>query len=123
MERKIKFRAWVADKDPNGERKMVSVHYMRLWSDGRNDRITDMENKEKFKDDLYKIHLMQFTGLLDKKGVEIYEGDIIEWIDHSGVSEVRWKDDGWVVGTGTSLKSMLDVFEIIGNKFENPELL
>jgi len=72
----------------------------------------------------------EFTGLRDKNKIEIYENDLIEC--NKKIYEVIW-DKGMfvlkntrssVVGD-TSLGLMLDVFdmEIIGNRYDNPELL
>ena len=71
----------------------------------------------------------QLTGLLDKNGKEIYEGDILSW-DATGNRraknrEVIYRDDlcafhlkdwGFLGGT-------MRPFEIIGNVWENPELV
>jgi len=67
--------------------------------------------------------LMQYTGLLDKNGKEIYEGDIFEF-DYP--MEVLWDMGSWVVKTkkGSSLLfGYTTEGEIIGNIYENPELL
>lgn len=81
----------------------------------------------------------EFTGLLDKNGKEIYEGDIVKWVlrERFGdlktkrVSEIKWNDglcgfspivydneceDGFYSYRVTKL-------EVIGNIHENPELL
>ena len=68
---------------------------------------------------------MQFTGLLDKNGKEIYEGDILKWNDE--VSQVMWRlyDSMFEIEkifNGFSERVTSD-YEIIGNIYENPELL
>lgn len=68
--------------------------------------------------------LFQFTGLLDKRGEEIYEGDVIEW-ESSGeksrmVMEVKRDKLGCQVRTIPYINA---TSEVIGNIYENPELL
>ena len=80
------------------------------------------------------LELMQFTGLLDKNGKEIYEGDIvkdseeklltIEWDAHhvAFVASDRWME--WLRGYGNSGNPYeARQCEIIGNIYENPELI
>jgi len=79
-------------------------------------------------------HLMQFTGLLDKNGKEIYEGDIIVKIingERRYPSSIERKmtnncgECGWVYGWDMPdhAETIAQEYEVIGNIHENPELL
>ena len=75
--------------------------------------------------------LMQYTGLKDKKGKEIYEGDILaDSHKNPCIGEVRWKGYKWDCGTDedidndeTPIITETGAIEIIGNIYENPELI
>lgn len=72
------------------------------------------------------FELMQYTGLKDKKGVEIYEGDICK-VDNIENFEVIWRGIGfWFKRTDEKcfVFTPFDYWiEVIGNIYENPELL
>lgn len=115
MKRKIKFRAW--DKDL--EMMMPAVDLSSPLREYKWLGYVDLP-------------LMQYTGLKDKKGKEIYEGDII--IGYSGYGGWKLKNfvvenlDGtkfevWnQVNTTRDLCDVVDI-EVVGNIYENPNLL
>ena len=66
----------------------------------------------------------QFTGLYDKNGKEIYEGDIMCWPDYEGKKfQTRWVVEWNDKRSGWSDWSPKEKAEVIGNIYENPELL
>lgn len=80
---------------------------------------------------------LQFTGLKDSKGNEIYEGDILNIFNHNQPEVVEWEPHGSGFGffkhddsdrmdgnfEFLSHYTGSDGYEVIGNIFENPELL
>ena len=122
--REIKFRAWVKDRKAIFE--VVLINYVTKKVTYLLERVGHLLSirHEKFND----IELMQYTGLKDKNEKEIYEGDIfhigskkilyvVEWID-CGLKGRQIKNISWI-----GLDYWKDDIEVIGNIYENPELL
>jgi hypothetical protein len=78
-----------------------------------------------------EIELMQYTGLKDKNDKEIYEGDVIYCDGYWNLYAV-WDEENarfaflctdWVVTQGHPIQPNISSYCIIGNIYENPELL
>ncbi len=119
MSREIKFRAW--DKDDKRMFQNVTVGNklaVIVWDEEDEEMTyyTTTPTNGSFE-------FMQFTGLLDLHGKEIYEGDILEAgngsMRHRSAGVMEWHNDK---GKWTEF-SPLNRFEVIGNIYEHPDLL
>ena len=117
--REIKFRAWDGElKEMIGPEEVLSCSFIGL--NGEWLGLSDLLKGEG------GFELMQYTGQYDPTATEFCEGDIIK--DHTDYWEVKFFDGAfWIVAIGGNAEPELlcgnDYMEIIGNRFENPELL
>jgi len=73
-----------------------------------------------------KISIMQYTGIKDINGKEIYEGDMLDCGDFIGKVEFNPSFCAFVITDGYEIKTFLDVgneVKVIGNIYENPNLV
>ena len=68
------------------------------------------------------IVLMQYTGLKDKNGKEIYEGDICQYKNRN-IVKIYFKDGHFLMNNWGDISCDLSDVEVIGNIYENSELL
>jgi len=126
--REIKFRAWRTDEKYMVTSDVGALTALRncygnkgLAEQAGFSNIDNQPNTDKF-------ILMQYTGLKDKNGKEIYEGDITKDPDGNAF-EVIWNKGAasFELQNKTShflfVQRYIDMFEVIGNIYENPELL
>ena len=67
------------------------------------------------------LEIMQFTGLLDKNGKEIYEGDVTRCGQEEKIGVVEWHKE-FAMFTNCAVADP-NKCEVIGNIYENPELI
>lgn len=137
MSRPIKFRIWdtknkewLAESDPNS----LTYYGFHLFGEV-------MQMQQVYPEDVPNFVIEQYTGIEDKNGTEIYDGDLTHAKGSKTIFRVIWQDGGFGVvpfhthnpdvATNPKLMSFqlimkhggLGNLEVIGNIHQNPELL
>jgi uncharacterized phage protein (TIGR01671 family) len=134
--REIKFRAWSyihkkmctggIELNSTDDKGVVSVS---LLNENYQMETHFLRNSVDFE---LEAVLMQYTGLKDKNGVEIYEGDLLNPRGFTPKCKVEFVNGAFVVSTpgfagrpdlGDIINDLGFHYEVIGNIYENPELL
>lgn len=149
MSREVKFRIW----DKTSNRMLYQDDFERVELDTKNKMVSLVRSETiessyvlDYEDGI-EAEIMQYTGFKDVKGKEIYEGDILHvtkvsmcGVDKYNVAEyntdVKWEDgafvikgdadvecyDTWLAAYNNPDSPQIEI-EVIGNIYENPELL
>ena len=128
MKREIKFRAW--DKTS----KSMIKDYAHIGMFGEL-VVTSFHDSAYSDSGCPNLTLLQYTGIKDKKGKEIYEGDVVKYLGWEvrnnrqirperikGIGNETWIADLhslWCISTGNSMGTV----EIVGNIYENTNLI
>ena len=130
--REIKFRAWdkkdkrmIVDKQDCIPLIVTNKSVFKLDPTSEKHRWIEINTN--------RFELMQSTGLKDKNGKEIYEGDIVKTTSNELIGKfkhkiykIEFKEINCVAGAkyiGFDFQFNVDEIEVIGNIYENPELL
>lgn len=119
-QREIKVKFW------NGKKMSASYELLDLLYEGVPSEIADIEGglntNPKF---LEKIVTLEFTGLKDNNGKEIWESDLVKYKDRTWM--VKYYQNGFYLFEKDSACADFDSWwnetEVIGNIYENKELL
>ena len=132
MSRPIKFRGWHTELKKMFSPEELAADQLTLLTTGRFINVSGDFPQNSIIYSLDKFIPLQFTGLLDKTGKEIFEGDIVAQYDWKGIADnsvIKWFQPrcGFWIFKGAEAHLELGDYRnnllVIGNLYENPGLL
>lgn len=117
-----KIKAW--DRKRKEMIEITSINFDEQFVRGLSEVESNIDIESSYNFD--EVDIIQSTSIFDRNGIEIYEGHIIKYADK--IDTVVMKDGMWSISNSNmSLYVIVTLtgkgVEVIGNKFENPELL
>lgn len=121
MNREIKFRIWDIEN-----KEMLKVQELDFEPTFYGGRIAIRPDQHNDYFDTEDMILMQYTGLDDKNGKEIYEGDIVKYENMTG--KIMFFNGSFIMSNFEETEEwelgvINEELEIMGNIYDNPELL
>ena len=115
--KEIKFRIW--DKE---NKKMINLGRIDIADGSCSPTIFG----NIFYDYWNDVELMQYIGVKDKNGREIYEGDIVKFFEYKVINSIVLQEEIVIIKdirVGCDTLRPSQYMEVIGNIYENPELI
>ena len=120
--REIEFRAYIKDKNKIFNVKTIDFTYKFITFEEDNNPKDTMRMID-------QVELMQYTGLKDKNGTKIFEGDIVNMLNITDYPmQIKWNKK-WArfifynLVDKTEMNLFTEQCEVIGNIYDNPELI
>lgn len=116
--REIKFRTWNKSEDKMYYNAELTYDFGMNGSNVMEESFGSIITNDDF-------ILMQYTGFKDKNGREVYEGDIVDYFLNEK-SIITYGNGSFIIKSKNYIDCMCSMYgevEVLGNRFEDPELL
>jgi len=126
--REIKFRAWHSNQNKMFSAEEMAIDQLTLLTTGRFINVSGAS--QRLSKVINSMIPLQYTGFSDKHSVEVYDGDIIQHCITKTRFVIYWDQNGFAFkkkrldnGNTYNLDVHQTLLEVIGNIYQNPELI